>query len=73
MGFWRFILLGVIPGPNHEYVTLLVVEFPDRVTVGVLHVMPPPMAEALGWVVLAVTVAVAVDLQLLAGLVTVSV
>ena len=60
-------------GPPQAYVTPGVVEFPEMVTVVVAQVSVPPVAVTLGGVMLGVTVAVAVAVQLLAGFRTVTV
>jgi hypothetical protein len=60
-----------LPGPVQAYVTPEVDELPASVTVVAAQVIVPPVADAPGAVLLVVTVAVADELQPLAGFLTV--
>jgi hypothetical protein len=62
-----------LPGPDQAKVVPLVVEAPEMVVLLDEQVMIPPVAEALGATKSPATAAVVVDVQLLAGFVTVSV
>ena len=61
-----------LPGPVHENVAGSEVEFPIKITAALVQVIAPPVAEITGGAFSAKTVAVATDVQLLSGEVTVS-